>query len=443
MLRLLFLRPLALFIILLGATLLLPARSIHAQVRPGDIISRDNAAKVSALLSPGNMFLVKQGMQLNIVPASRIEWPPPFREATEKYSAQVTLARDGTLQNYVAGQPFPLLDPDDPEVATKVIWNFSFRPGFTDDFDIRDVETDSYVAGQTSSEPIDRIRIGHLAFYSNMGRTEVNPLPTDPDFLVSNGIRYRFAAYPFLEPTEMRGYGIVRLRYWSPNLPDNVWDYSSYGRHKHRLKDTILSDAAPRQTRSTYGSTIDSDSWFGFGAKTEYYDYKFLGIRPMLACMNAANVPAKPCPFDGGRTICPENWEMRNLYVIDATPKPMTWLQRLGSDPPVISRRVIYIDSETWNITASDQYNPAGELWKTLALFYAYRDRPVVDAKVAIYPFRRSFQTAMVDEDVQDGYSTVAYTPSPRGPDRESWYINMGAVTQEFFNPDRMANNSH
>ena len=121
----------------------------------------------------------------------------------------------------------------------------------------------------------------------------------------------------------------------------------------------------------------------------------------------------------------------------------MTWLQRLGSDPPVISRRVLYIDSETWNITASDQYNPAGELWKTLALFYAYRDRPVVDAKVAIFPFRRSFQTAMVDEDIQDGYSTVAYTPSPRGPDRESWYINMGAVTKEFFNPDRMANNSH
>jgi len=192
--------------ILLGSTLLLLAPSLHAQVKPGDTISRDNAAKVSTLLSPGNMFLVKQGMQLNIVPTSRIDWPPPYKEATEKYSAQVILAADGMLKNYVAGQPFPLLDPNDLEGARKIIWNFSFRPGFTDDFDLRDVETDSYAAGQTSSEPVDRIRIGHLAFYSNMGRTEVNPLPTDPDFLVSNGIRYRFAAYPFLEPTEMRGY---------------------------------------------------------------------------------------------------------------------------------------------------------------------------------------------------------------------------------------------
>src|SRR5260370_12903412 len=121
------------------------------------------------------------------------------------------------LKSCAGGQPFPLVDPNEPEVARKVIWNVSFRLGFTGDFDIRDVETDSYLAGQTSSEPVDRIRIGHLAFYSIMGRTEVNPLPTDPDFLVSNGIRYRFAAYAFLEPTEMPGFGIVRLTYWTPS----------------------------------------------------------------------------------------------------------------------------------------------------------------------------------------------------------------------------------
>jgi len=37
---------------------------------------------------------------------------------------------DGTLKNYLTEQPFPLLDPNDPEIALKAIWNFSFRPGF-------------------------------------------------------------------------------------------------------------------------------------------------------------------------------------------------------------------------------------------------------------------------------------------------------------------------
>jgi hypothetical protein len=131
----------------------------------------------------------------------------------------------------------------------------------------------------------------------------------------------------------------------------------------------------------------------------------------MLACVNAANSPARPCPFDGNRTICPEHWEIRNLYVVEAAPKPMT-------------------------ITA-------GELRKTLVIFSAYRDRPIPDAKVAIFPFKRVFQIAMVDEDVQDGFSTAQYTPSPTAADRECWYLNMGAVTRQFFDPETMAKNSH
>ncbi len=415
----------------------------QAAVKPGDLITPDNAATVANLVSPGNFTLVKQGMWMKIVPTDRLEWPPPYKDATEKYSAQVSMGDDGTLQNYIAGQPFPVIDPNDPQIGRKVMWNFSLRPGFTDDFDIRDVEIDSYPAGASSTEPVDRIVIGHFAYYSNVGRTEVAPIPTDPDFAASDGIRYRFAAYPFLEPSEMRGYGFVRFRYWNSEMADNIWDYSATSRHKHRIKDTILSDAAPRQTRFTYGSNIDPDSYFGFSANVENFDYKFLGIRLMLACVHAANSPAKACPYDGGRTICPENWEMRDLYVIEATPKPLTRLQRIGTDPPVISKRVLYIDSEGWMITASDQYNRDGELWKTIATFNTYRDRPVQDARVAIYPFRRVFQTAMVDEDVQDGFSTIAYTPGPNADEHECWYINMGTVTRQFFDPDTMARMSH
>jgi len=407
-------------------------------VKPGDLITPENGLLVQDLVSPGNFFLVKQGMRMNIVPTERIEWPPPYKEATEKYSSQVSLNSDGTLKNFQAGQPFPLIDPNDPEAARKVIWNFSFRPGFTDDFDLREVEIDSYPAGSSSAEPVDQIIIGHFAFYSNTGRTEVPPIPTDPDFGASNGIRYRFAAYPFLAPSEMRGYGLIRLRYWNPDIADNVWDYIPASRHMHRLKDTILSDSAPK-TRFSNGSNIDPDSYFGFSAKPEAFNYKFLGSRPMLACMHATNSPAKPCPFDGQRTVCPENWEMRNLYVVEATPKPLLRLQRVGTDPPSISKRVLYIDSESWSITASDQYNPQGELWKTLAIFSTCRDRPTQSARVAIYPFRRTFQTAMVDEDVQDGFSTIAYTPGPNARERECWYINMGSVTRQFFDLETMA----
>jgi len=98
--------------------------------QPGDLKNPENASLISDLVSPDNFVLVKEGMRMNILPTERSEWPPPYREATEKYSARVSLAANGTLKNCLAGQFFPLLDPNDPEIALKVIWNFSLRPGF-------------------------------------------------------------------------------------------------------------------------------------------------------------------------------------------------------------------------------------------------------------------------------------------------------------------------
>ena len=74
----------------------------RAEVKPGDVITPQNASKVQGLLSPGNYILVQDGMVLNIVPSGRIEWPPPYAEATEKYHAQVCLKADGSILNYVA-----------------------------------------------------------------------------------------------------------------------------------------------------------------------------------------------------------------------------------------------------------------------------------------------------------------------------------------------------
>src|SRR5712671_8198999 len=87
----------------------------YADVKPGDVITKENASKVADLVSPGNYVLVQQGMQMKIVPTDKLEWPPPFKSATEKYSPPVQLAPDGTLLYYTAGQPFPLLDPNDPQ----------------------------------------------------------------------------------------------------------------------------------------------------------------------------------------------------------------------------------------------------------------------------------------------------------------------------------------
>ena len=430
-----------------------------ADAQPGDVITKDNADQVAALMSPGNLVLVKQGMQMKIVSPGRIEWPPGYRSATEKYSSQVSITPQGYLKNYVAGQPFPLLDANDPQLAAKIMWNFSFRPLYTDDIDMRYPEIATHGAGYAPDNPIGYFTVGHFAFYNNVGRIEVKPFPTDPD-ATKSGIRYRFGFFPFLEPASLRGYGLIRYRHIAPTIEDNIWAYDPASRRVRRESPRIMSDAigaAPAFGAggaggggggqaggggfgaggggSAFVNNLDPDSYFGFSAKNEDFTYKFLGDKTMLASVHAVNSPATACALDSGRTICPENWEKRHLFVIEATAKPGRGFS--------IPRRVLYIDSEGWFITASDQYDREGQLWKTLAAFHTYRDRPVPDARVAIYPYKREFQLGLVDEDVQSGQASTLYMPGAHSPERECWYIDMGVVNNAFLVPQAMEHAGH
>ena len=62
--------------------LLVPAYA--ASVKPGDLISPENAQTVADLVSPGNFAPVKQGMRMKIVATDRLEWPPPYKAATRE-----------------------------------------------------------------------------------------------------------------------------------------------------------------------------------------------------------------------------------------------------------------------------------------------------------------------------------------------------------------------
>ncbi|MHB8382762.1 MAG: DUF1329 domain-containing protein [Candidatus Binataceae bacterium] len=401
----------------------------RAQVKVGDVITKSNADRISGLLSPGNYRLVRQGMAMNVVATKDYNWPPPYQVATEKYSPQVRLDQHGNLKKYVAGLPFPLLDPNDPHIARKIMWNFQFNPTYTDDLDAQDDSIVSIARG--SKQPFEVYPVGHLAVYRNIGRTEVNPVPTDYDG--DTGIMERLALGPIIVPIEPPWWqspflSFVAYRYTSPSRSDLVWSMtgmsegpgSSIGPPDYLLADSFLGN-------------LDLDSLFGFAGKLTDWHFKFLGVRQMLACVHAKNLPAKACVADGGRTICPEDWELRRVYIVEADAKRIGYF----GDLPPIAKRILYIDSEGWFITASDQYDHDGKLWKTLAIFNTVRDREYPDSKAAVYSFHRLFQTAMVDEDVQSGYSTIFYTPNPDRPEHDTWFINQGVISQRWIIPQR------
>ncbi len=398
------------------------AIAARAQVKPGDLITPKNAAKVKNLVSPGVYYMVQRGMWINVVPHRVIDWPPPFKDATEKYSSQVRLSADHrSLVGYVAGQPFPLLDQNDPNIATKVIWNNVFRPISTDDYDLRFYDCEyQYVNPGGSHRVINDIWVGHYAGYDEVGRTEVEPLPIDPDYKVTNRV-WLFALYPVLAPEDSRGVGLIRFRYGDPKRGDDAWTWNPGVRRVRRLNEAILSSATGTQT-------FDPDHYSGFNPKVEFYNYRYLGEKDMLLCVHARYSPELTCAHDGGATVCPEDWEMRHVYIVEATPR-----RKLGKAGGALdSKSVVYIDSEVWFPPCVDGYDRSGKLWRANIYFLTYRDRPVPDARVAIYPFKREFVVGAARVDEQAGDSTMCYLPGQHTPERECWYINMGAVDKDF-----------
>jgi len=125
---------------------------------------------------------------------------------------------------------------------------------------------------------------------------------------------------------------------------------------------------------------------------------------------------------------------MRHMYVVEAHPRA-----GFGTAGNVLdSRTLVYMDSEMWFEPYIDTYDRQGALWTNHIYYLTNRDRPVPDAKVAIYPFKRSFVVGAVSTDMQSGLATMCYLPGIETPERECWYINMGAVDRDFFTTNTM-----
>jgi hypothetical protein len=137
--------------------------------------------------------------------------------------------------------------------------------------------------------------VGHYMIYNLVGRTEVEPLPIDPDFKLSNRLSL-IPLHPVLAPAESRGAGLIRYRYQDPNRGD-AWTWIPTTRRVRRLNETMMSHGG--RTGSIQTTTK------GFSAKNENYDWKFLGEKQMLGAVNLAQVPGHICQTDGGGSVCP------------------------------------------------------------------------------------------------------------------------------------------
>ncbi len=408
--------PMALAL-LFGVAVITPAMSARGDVQPGDVISKDNVDKAKDLISPGVEWCVRHGMSMKIVPYKKIEWNKAYREATEKYGGQTKLAPDGrSLVGHVAGMPFPTIDPNDPQVALKIMWNYDYKPYVTDDEDLRNFDADTGPVTGTAPMQVERhFLLDHQRTLAYTARLYVDPKPELPN---PDAVRGKSSLHPILEPFDLKGVGLTGIRYLSPDRQDDTWLYLPSLRRVRRLSSSQRSDAL-------FGQDTDVDSYGGYAGQIPWFDWKYLGEKEILGSFHAEQFPVKYCEGGGDFIFC-DTWEKRKVYVIEGVSKLPQY---------AYGKRVIYVDKETYYVAFSDIYDRSGQLWKVWVNQWAFKKRASPSYGIT-YEDEMPYQPSITMVDMQLNHATKAALPSAKYPGEEGWYFNQGnksGISEEFF----------
>ena len=413
--------------LLMGAVGITVTPSVRADVQPGDVINKTNLDKAKDLISPGVEWCVRHGMQMKIVPYKKVEWNKPFREATEKYGGQTKLAPDGrSLVGHVAGLPFPNIDPNDPQIALKIMWNYEYKPFVTDDEDLRNFDADTGPVTDGAPMQVERhFLLDHLRSLWYNARLYVDPKPELPN---PDQVRAKSSLHPILEPFDLKGVGETGIRYLSPDRQDDTWLYLPSLRRVRRLSSAQRSDAL-------FGQDTDVDSYGGYAGQIPWFEWKFLGEKEILASFHSDSFPVKYCDGGGDFIFC-DTWEKRKAYVVEGVPKLPQY---------AYGKRLIFVDKESYLVSYSDIFDRSGQLWKVWVNQWSFKKR-ATSSYGTEYADEMPFQPSITMVDMQLSHATKAALPSAKYPGEEGWYYNMGpksGISEEFFTIAHLIESGH
>ena len=194
--------------------------------------------RIKGLVSPGIYWAVENGMDMKIVPYRKISIPKAYAEATEKYGGQAVLTDDNSVDNWVAGRPFPIIDENDPRVAAKLMHNFQRTHYFTDDLNVHlpDADTGNFYVDASGNRRYNvekHFIVDWNRVLSFQGRLKHDPIHEIDDNRDETFRKQGF--YPLIEPFDLKGVGVISYRYLSPERQDDTWLYVPVIRRVRRM----------------------------------------------------------------------------------------------------------------------------------------------------------------------------------------------------------------
>lgn len=304
-------------------------------------ITGANADQYADKLSAGHLALLKAypTYKMPVYPTRRsASNPQRVYDATKKYATTARLTEGGNgVAGVVQGIPFPI-----PQSGLEVIWNHLTRyRGVAADRSISQAapqRNGSYTLVDFNDE-----------FLFNYCREDVTEATLD------NVLIYFKQAVT--APARLAG-SILLVHETMDQVKEKrrAWLYNA-GQRRVRLAPSIEYDNP--------GTAADgmrtSDQFDMFNGAPDRYEWKLVGKKEMYVPYNSYKLHSDSLKYDDILKPLHINqdltrYELHRVWVVDATLKPGT--------SHVYSRRTFYIDEDSWQVLAVDQYDGRGQLWR-------------------------------------------------------------------------------
>jgi hypothetical protein len=282
------------------------------------------------------------------VTTSRTYW-----KMSEMNRGRTTISATGEMTNYAgAGRPFPDMSPEDPQAGIKAAYNYDFRH-FGDDLFFK------WVYYLTDSKRNIRKLAGETwRIYSNY-RTDLEPKPslfTDRDL----DVWYR-EIIVFSEPFASKNLGQLQIKYKDRSRVNDVWVWVPGLRRITRV-------GAGNRCDCLGGFVNNMDESWTWDGDTSKFNWKLLEVKEHLvdSIRDIESVLRGETYLEGAHINKPI-LERRKVWLIEQTPQDPNYCT---------SKRLYYIDPESWYTGWVEVYDRAGGLWKGTCIAWTLLDNP-------------------------------------------------------------------
>ncbi len=334
----------------------------------GMTINKGNVAQFKEILDPAFYGFIEKGWaELKVGETTSFDLPASYVDATRQYMDNVKLgAKPGEISGAVAGRPFPQ-EPDasDPRAGEKLAWNFKYGYNWGDSAAISPFY---WKFRDMNSGKVERTIKFDFHFLNFTRRVDQEPKPAitpNPSQL------FRGIYVKVLEPYDVRNTQLLIHRAEDDLKRDNSWLYLGFQRRVRRLATGQVTDAF-------LGSDLMIEDFEGYNGRISDMQWTYKGTRFMLMPFYNHNELALDSETHkdsdgyqvvafGGQGGCFPNitWQLRKVYEVESVPVE-------ASHP--LSKRVHYMDAQTFAVSRTISYDRKGAQWKTFTIGKAHPD---------------------------------------------------------------------